>query len=72
MNYKESDGIYRASLRDWELLVNPYFHVKGKVYNDKNGVFEDGTVVFTSAIDKVDVLHALVYTKNSIYKLETD
>lgn len=63
---------YDAELRNWSIIWGYDFEsmvVRGLIYNDKKKRFEDGEVVRTSSITKIDLEHFLVFTKNSCYKL---
>ena len=54
-----------ATLKNYEGFDECYV---GEIYSDTRGRFPDGTLVTTSKVLKVE--GGLLYTKNSIYKLE--
>ena len=60
-------------LRNWSINpLNPGRHglvsVRGDVYNDSR--FDDGTTIITSEVKNVDFKCLLLYTKNTVYRLE--
>lgn len=61
-----SDIKVTATLKDAEEVYGVYY---GKIYGDTRGIFPDGVKVRTSRVKKVE--GDLVYTQNSIYRLET-
>ena len=56
----------------WSILPSRYtdaFILSGEIYDDIHKRFQDGTVITSSKIEKIDVKNRLVYTLNSIYRL---
>lgn len=73
----EKTGMKHTKYYDAELGL--YAHVKpmvgtsmtGKIFNDKKERFNDGTIVHTSVVKKIEQLEdgIFVTTRNTVYKL---
>lgn len=62
-----------ATIEAWEVVHNyeDDIVVRGKIYGDTEGRFRDGEDIITSNVQILDLVHKVVITKNSIYKLGT-
>jgi hypothetical protein len=66
--------LYTAVLSDWELLsYHGVPRIKGKISGDIKERFSDETVIFTSAVKRINFDTMLAVTNSgSIYKLSDD
>ena len=59
-------------LKNW--TVETYWDgnvvIRGEIYNDEKGRFEDGTKIRTSRVLFIDFENRVARTRNSIYNLE--
>lgn len=58
-----------STLTNWEILKesDEWYVLRGCVMNDTR--WDDGTVVRTSMLEKIDFLKGVAETRNTIYKL---
>lgn len=65
----EVNGTIKNATRfPWGPVDNPTVMVNGRIYGDTKGRFPDGKLVTTSGIVKEE--GDLIYTKNSVYRVE--
>ena len=58
-------------LKNWSIVpINNGCVITGEVYNDIKKRWEDGTLIHTSRVLKIDFVNGVVETRNSVYHLE--
>lgn len=58
-------------LKNWSIVpINKGCVITGEVYNDIKKRWEDGTLIHTSRVLKIDFVNGVVETRNSVYHLE--
>lgn len=66
----EEEPEITGELRNWMIeTIFEHMICSGKCYNDSKNRFDDGEMIRTSYIVKLDVENRLLYTRNSIYRL---
>lgn len=62
---------YHAILKDSVIIeIRNYFIAYGIIYEDSKKRFSDGEEIRTSFINSIDLEKGLIFTKNTIYKIE--
>lgn len=59
---------YDAVIKNWRWHPIYTGSITGQIYGDSKGRFVDGTTVITSTVQ--EHIEDIVYTRNTIYKLE--
>lgn len=62
-----------GTVKLWSILPSRYAEyiiLRGEIYGDIHGRFDDGTVIQSSKIQKIDIENRLVHTLNSVYRLD--
>lgn len=61
----------KMRLKNWQVKsLYRWIYVVGYIYNDEKGRFEDGTLITTSAVKRIDFENKVVETLNSTYYLD--
>lgn len=60
-------------LKNWHIEpINKGCIVIGEIYNDIKKRFENGELIWTSRVIKIDFVNGIVETKNSVYHLNKE